>query len=139
MKIEARKLRLQTTAGTDLVDITDDVRAAVAESGIADGIVCCFVAGSTGALTTIEYESGAVEDLKRAIDRLAPREVDYAHDRRWGDGNGYSHVRSALLGPSLSIPLRGGALILGTWQQVVLADFDNRPRAREVHVQIMGT
>ncbi len=95
-----------------------------------------FIDGSTAALTTIEYESGVVNDLKRAIDRLAPRDIAYEHDRRWGDGNGYSHVRAALLGPSLSIPLANGDMLLGTWQQIVLCDFDNRPRQREIIVQV---
>ncbi len=138
MKIETRTIRRQTTAGTDLLDITHDVRRAAEESGVRDGLVSCFVAGSTGALTAIEYEDGVVEDLKRAIERMAPQDLEYDHDRRWGDGNGYSHVRSALLGPSFSVPLSRGALILGTWQQIVLADFDNRPRTREVLVHVIG-
>jgi len=138
MKIETQTICRNTTEGTDLLDITHDVQRAVEDSGIRDGLVNCFVAGSTGALTAIEYEAGAIEDLQRAIERIAPRDIEYAHDRRWGDGNGYSHVRSALLGPSFSVPLRSGALILGTWQQIVLADFDNRPRTREVIVHIIG-
>ena len=97
-----------------------------------------FVPGSTAGLTTMEFESGAVVDLKSAIDRLAPEGMAYAHDARWGDGNGFSHVRAALLGPSLSLPLREGALVTGTWQQIVLVDFDNRPRSRRVEIQIIG-
>ncbi len=127
-----------TTAQTDIVDITDRVAAAVAESGVREGQVLVFTPGSTAALSTIEYEDGVVDDLRRAIERLAPRELDYSHDRRWGDGNGYSHVRSALLGPSLTIPVADGRLLLGTWQQVVLLDFDNRPRSRRVVVQVSG-
>jgi secondary thiamine-phosphate synthase enzyme len=132
------ELSQPTTAETDIVDITDRVAAAVAECGVREGQVLVFTPGSTAALTTIEYEEGVVSDLRRAIDRLAPRELDYAHDRRWGDGNGYSHVRSALLGPSLTIPIADGRLLLGTWQQVVLLDFDNRPRTRRVVVQVSG-
>jgi secondary thiamine-phosphate synthase enzyme len=94
------------------------------------GLLTLFISGSTAALTTIEYESGAVQDLKAAIERLFPQDLDYAHDRRWGDGNGYAHVRAAFLKPSLSIPLEQGQLRLGTWQQIVLLDFDNRPRQR---------
>jgi secondary thiamine-phosphate synthase enzyme len=97
-----------------------------------------FISGSTAGLTTIEFESGVVNDLRRAINRIAPENIPYEHDRRWGDGNGYSHVRAALLGPSLSIPLREGKVLLGTWQQIVLLDFDNRPRKRRVTVHIMG-
>jgi secondary thiamine-phosphate synthase enzyme len=97
-----------------------------------------FVPGSTGALTTIEYESGALQDLADAIERLAPRDMEYAHDQRWGDGNGYAHVRAALVGPSLQIPVANGRLCLGTWQQVVLLDFDNHPRMRRLIIQVIG-
>jgi len=110
----------------------------VRESGIAEGIVTVLVPGSTAGITTIEFESGALRDLRRAIERLAPENIPYDHDARWGDGNGFAHVRSALLGPSLSVPLSRGELQLGTWQQIVLADFDNRPREREVLVHIVG-
>jgi secondary thiamine-phosphate synthase enzyme len=97
-----------------------------------------FTPGSTAALTTIEYESGVVRDLIEAIERIAPKDMDYRHDERWGDGNGYAHVRSALLGPSLTVPITKGRLALGTWQQIVLIDFDNRPRKRQVIVQASG-
>ena len=131
-------LAFPTTGKTDLVDITQEVSLRVRESGIAEGSVLVFVPGSTAALTTIEYESGVIEDLKEAIARLAPENLSYRHDARWGDGNGYSHVRAALLGPSLTIPVIAGRLVLGTWQQVILCDFDNRPRKRQVIVQITG-
>jgi len=131
-------LAFPTTGKTDLVDITQEVSLRVRESGIAEGSVLVFVPGSTAALTTIEYESGVIEDLKEAIARLAPENLSYRHDARWGDGNGYSHVRAALLGPSLTIPVIAGKLVLGTWQQVILCDFDNRPRKRQVIVQITG-
>ena len=129
---------VETTRRTDILDITTQVERAVSKSGISSGIVVVFTPGSTAGLTTIEYEPGAVADLKSAIDRLAPEGAAYAHDARWGDGNGFSHVRAALLGPSLALPLREGALVIGTWQQIVLVDFDNRPRSRRVEVQIIG-
>ncbi len=127
-----------TTSGTDILDITHDVEAAVADSKINNGLVTVGVPGSTASITTIEFESGVVHDLRQAIERIAPSDIQYDHDARWGDGNGYSHVRAALLGPSASIPLREGRLVLGTWQQLVLCDFDNRGRSRNVYVQILG-
>jgi len=105
---------------------------------LGSGIVLVFTPGSTAGLTTIEYEPGAVSDLKDAVARIAPEGIAYAHDARGGDGNGSSHVRAALLGPSLALPIRGGAPVTGTWQQIVLVDFDNRPRSRRVEVQILG-
>lgn len=132
-------LPLRTQGWNDVIDITDRVDASVRASGVRDGIVTVFVPGSTAGITTIEFEPGAVADLKRAIDRLAPSDVHYDHDRRWGDGNGFSHVRAALLGPSLGVPVSQGRMELGTWQQIVLVDFDNRPRTREVIVQTVGT
>ncbi len=138
MEIRSTALSFQTTGKTDLLDITDEVSARVRESGIEEGSVLVFVPGSTAALTTIEYENGVIEDLKEAIARLAPENLRYRHDARWGDGNGYSHVRAALLGPSLAVPVIGGKLVLGTWQQIILCDFDNRPRKRKVIIQVTG-
>jgi secondary thiamine-phosphate synthase enzyme len=132
------ELRRETTGGTDVLDLTPELRGNLERSGIASGQVVVFVPGSTGAVTTIEYEEGVVDDLKKAIERLAPRTIGYAHDAAWGDGNGYSHVRAAMLGPSLSIPVVDGGMALGTWQQVVLLDFDNRPRQRRIIQQIIG-
>ena len=129
---------VETKRRTDILDITTQVERAVSKSGISSGIVLVFTPGSTAGLTTIEYEPGAISDLKDAIARIAPEGMAYAHDARWGDGNGFSHVRAALLGPSLALPLREGALVTGTWQQIVLVDFDNRPRSRRVEVQIIG-
>jgi secondary thiamine-phosphate synthase enzyme len=131
------RLSIPTTDGTDIVDLTAEVEAFVAASGVSEGLLVVFVPGSTAGVTTIEFESGAVEDLRRAIERLAPRGADYAHDRRWRDGNGYAHVRAALLGPSLAVPVSGGRPLLGTWQQIVLCDFDNRPRRREILLRIV--
>ena len=138
MRLEKDQLRRRTTAGTDVLDLTADVEGFVAATGIADGWVTVFVPGSTGAVTTIEFESGAVNDFKRAIERLAPADAEYEHNLRWGDGNGYSHVRAALMGPSLTLPIAGGRVQHGTWQQIVLCDFDNRPRERRIELQAMG-
>ncbi len=135
---ESSTLSFSTTAGTDVIDITRPVAEKVAESGIAEGQALVFTPGSTAALTTIEYESGAVLDLIEAIERISPKDMEYRHDARWGDSNGYAHVRAALLGPSLTVPVSSGRLILGTWQQIVLIDFDNRPRKRQVVVQASG-
>ncbi len=131
-------LEVNTTRGTDILDLTPLVQEKVRQSGISDGILTLFIAGSTAALTTIEYESGVVNDLRAAIERLFPQDLVYEHDRRWGDGNGYSHVRAAFLKPSLSIPIEQGNVVLGTWQQIVLLDFDNRPRSRRIRGQVMG-
>ena len=138
MTIKVSHLSSETTQGTDIIDITPQVIKGVHASEISNGGVTLFVPGSTAALTTIEFESGVLRDLKEAIERMAPQELVYEHDRRWGDGNGYSHVRAALIGPSLQIPLVEGALLLGTWQQVVLIDFDNRPRTRKIVMQVQG-
>jgi len=129
-------LERRTTGDMDVIDLTRDIETFVAGSGIENGTVLVFTPGSTAGVTTIEYESGAVADLIRAMERLVPRDADYRHDQRWGDGNGYSHVRSALLGPSLVVPVSDGRPTLGTWQQIVLCDFDNRPRRREIIVQV---
>ena len=138
-KISNSYLSFETSGSTDIIDISPHVSRTVAESGLTEGQVLIFVPGSTAAVTTIEYESGAVRDLKDAIERIAPTEIPYRHDARWGDGNGYAHVRAALLGPSLTIPLIKGHLVLGTWQQIVLIDFDNEPRDRKVLVGISGS
>lgn len=131
-------LEVKTTAGTDILDLTEKVREEVKRSGMTAGLLHLFISGSTAALTTIEYESGVVNDLRAAIERLFPQDQVYEHDRRWGDGNGYAHVRAAFLKPSLTIPITDGQLQLGAWQQIVLLDFDNRPRQRRIRGQIMG-
>ena len=134
----ADQFSVKTKGETDVIDITPYVLESLKGSGIYSGIAVVFVPGSTAGLTTIEFESGAIGDLKAAIDRLAPRDIPYAHDARWGDGNGFSHVRAALLGPSVSVPFENQNLTLGTWQQIVLVDFDNRPRSRQIVVKIVG-
>lgn len=138
MIIQTEIITLRTKGFTDIVDITAEVTAYVVSSGVRNGLVTVFCSGSTGSVATIEYESGVISDLKKAIESIVPSGVSYDHDRRWGDGNGFSHVRAALMKPSLTIPVREGKLSLGTWQQVVFIDFDNRQRERDVLVQIMG-
>jgi secondary thiamine-phosphate synthase enzyme len=136
--IVSKKLALKTNGNSDTIDITPGVERAIKEAQLTSGVVTLFVVGSTAALTTIEYEDGAVNDLGRAVERIAPRSMEYEHHLRWGDDNGHSHVRAALLGPSLSVPFVGSRLTLGTWQQIVLIDFDTRPRQREIVTQIVG-
>ena len=138
-RIEHGTIERQTTAGTDILDLTEDLGRFVQSAAIENGLCTLHVAGSTASISTIEFESGAIADLKRALDQLAPMNGDYAHNERWGDGNGYSHVRAALMGPSRSFPIIDGMLALGTWQQVILLDFDNRPRTRTVIVQLLGS
>ncbi len=122
----------------DIIDVTGKVAKSVSRSGISDGIVTVFCPGSTCSLTTIEYETGVIRDLAKAIEKIVPSNVPYEHDRRWGDGNGFSHVRAALLKPSVTVPLVKKQLSLGTWQQIVFLDFDNRERRREIIVQVIG-
>ncbi len=129
---------LRTKGFTDIIDISSKISSIVDRSGIEDGLVTVFCPGSTGAITTIEYESGVLKDLQKALEKLVPSNIPYDHDRRWGDGNGFSHVRAALMKPSLTIPLIQGRLALGTWQQIVFIDFDNRERKRNIIVQIVG-
>jgi secondary thiamine-phosphate synthase enzyme len=138
MRVQHHELRVSTRGDGDMHDLTAKVGSLVEEARISDGIVVVFVPGSTAGVTTIEYEPGLVRDFPAAMERLAPRTLDYAHDRKWHDGNGHAHVRASLLGPSLTVPIKAGALALGTWQQIALIDFDNRARDRRVLVTIMG-
>jgi secondary thiamine-phosphate synthase enzyme len=130
--------RISTQGHCDVIDITRQVASAVSASKVRFGIVNVAGKGSTLAVTTIEYEPGAVSDLRRALDRIAPENDNYAHNARWGDHNGFAHLRSALIGASASFPVSDGALEIGTWQQIVLCDFDERPREREVMVTVVG-
>jgi len=132
------KISLSTKGECDIVDITPQVEREVAEAGINSGVVTLFVAGSTAGIATIEFESGLLADFQSMWQRIVPKNIPYNHDRRWGDNNGYSHVRASLLGASLVVPFNDKRLALGTWQQIVLVDFDNRPRSRQVILQIMG-
>jgi len=131
-------ISVQSKGWCDIIDITQQVNSILEVSEMRDGIAVVFVAGSTAGITTIEYEPGLLEDLQSAFRRMVPENISYQHDNRWGDGNGFSHVRASILGPSLALPFASGKLLLGTWQQIVLVDFDNRPRARRVLVRIIG-
>jgi len=136
--VVTKKISLQTKGQCDIIDITPQVEQQVAETGINSGTATLFVTGSTAGISTIEFESGLLSDFKGMWERNVPQNIPYEHDRRWGDGNGYSHVRASLLGASLVIPFNDKRLTLGTWQQIVLVDFDNRPRSRQIILQIMG-
>jgi len=133
-----KKIGIRTKGECDLIDITGQVKREVLDSGINMGTVTIFISGSTAGVSTIEYESGLVSDFQSMWERIIPRNIPYQHDRRWGDGNGYSHVRASLLGASLVVPFTDKTLALGTWQQIVVVDFDNRPRSRDIVLQIMG-
>jgi secondary thiamine-phosphate synthase enzyme len=138
MPVKTIPVQLNTRGNADILDITEQVQAAVQQSGLENGIVTVFAPSATSALTTLEYEAGAISDLRRLFDEIADPANHYAHNARWGDGNGHSHLRAALLGPSLTVPFVQAHLTLGTWQQIVYIDFDNRSRHRELVVQIMG-
>jgi secondary thiamine-phosphate synthase enzyme len=136
--VHSETFTLSTKGFSDILDITHHVDAVTDRSGIKNGLVTVFCPGSTGSVTTIEYELGVVGDLQKAIEKIVPSNIPYEHDKRWGDGNGFSHVRAALMKPSLTIPFIKGKLALGTWQQIVFIDFDNRKRERDLIVQIVG-
>jgi len=138
MAIRSVSLSLTTRGQADILDITTEVARAVAESGLKEGVATVFCPSSTSAVTTVEYESGCLADLRRLFDEIIPPDREYAHNARWGDGNGHAHVRAALLGPSLSVPFSNGQLMLGTWQQIVYVDFDVRPRQRRLMLQLIG-
>jgi secondary thiamine-phosphate synthase enzyme len=133
---ESMEVELKT--GPDIRDITSQLERLIKASNVKAGVLCAAVVGSTGSLTTIEFEPGVVEDLKRAVNRLAPPGVEYEHEKAWHDGNGHSHVQAALLGPSIALPIRNGQLKLGTWQQVVTINHDNRARTRSIEITIIG-
>ena len=132
------KFSVPTKGFNDIIDITPEISKAVEKSKVKDGICLISCAGSTVGFTTIEYEDGLIEDLKKVLDKIAPMTKDYEHCKRWGDCNGYAHVRSALINPFLTVPIENGKLLLGTWQQVVLIDFDNRPRTREIITKVVS-
>ncbi len=136
--IITQEIEISTRGETDIRDITPQVTQALRETELRAGMVTIFCPGSTGGLTTIEYESGVIEDLQQILEEIAPRERDYRHHQRWGDDNGSAHVRAALIGPSLVVPFVDERLTLGTWQQLVFLDFDTRPRSRRLVVQIIG-
>ena len=136
--IFSETISLNTMGFSDIIDITHRVATVLECSKIENGLVTVFCPGSTGGLTTIEYESGVLKDLQKALEKIVPPDIPYDHDRRWGDGNGFSHVRAALMKPSLTVPVIKGKLTLGTWQQIVFIDFDNRGRTRNIIVHVMG-
>jgi len=138
MKIINKKIQTNTKGPGDLINISADVSEIFRTSGLKNGCITVFVVGSTAGITSFEYEPGMIQDMREVYEKIAPSNKPYHHDATWGDANGFSHVRAALQGPSLSIPFENGALCLGTWQQVVLAEFDNRPRRRTVIVQLIG-
>jgi secondary thiamine-phosphate synthase enzyme len=139
MIVHNSKIKLSTQGFSDCKDITRVLVERVRESGVVQGLLTVMISGSTAAVTTIEFETGVIDDLKEALELIAPADKEYAHNLRWGDGNGFSHVRAALMKPSLGIPVMDGNLCLGTWQQVVFLDFDNRPRERSLVVQVIGS
>lgn len=136
--VATQNFQISTNGQGDVRDVTRQVADAVSRSGMRSGIVTVFAVGSTAGMTTVEFEAGAIEDLNAVFEQLAPREGEYRHHLRWGDDNGSSHVRAAIVGPSLTVPFVDGAIVLGTWQQIVLLEFDTRARSREVIVQIVG-
>ncbi len=136
--IATEYIEFSTKGNTDIVDITQMVARALESSGMSNGVVVIFVPGATGAVTTMEYEPGLIEDMQRALERAAPEREEYEHNRRWGDGNGHSHIRASLLGPSVAVPFVSGRLMLGRWQQIVFIDMDNRPRRRRLILQLIG-
>jgi secondary thiamine-phosphate synthase enzyme len=138
MTVETKSIRLSTRGFCDVQNVTDQIESALSSTGLSNGVVTVFVPGATAGVTTLEFEPGCVQDLKAAFERLSSEYSDYAHNARWGDGNGFSHIRAALLGASLQVPFAKKKLLVGTWQQVVVVDFDNRPRRREIILQFIG-
>jgi secondary thiamine-phosphate synthase enzyme len=138
LAVVTERIALETPGEVQVVDVTDMVQAAVSASGLRSGIACVFNPGSTGSLTTIEYEPGLVADLPAALERLFPRGIEYKHDETWHDGNGHSHVRASMMGPGVNVPFVDGRLMLGTWQQIVFVELDNKPHRRSLVVQMVG-
>jgi len=132
------EINIKTRKETEIVDITDDVQNVVAKSKIKNGIACVFVSGSTGAVTNMEYEPGLMKDLPDALERIAPKDMYYKHHETWHDDNGHSHVRASLIGPSITVPVKDGEIVHGTWQQIVFIEFDTSPRNRKIVIQIVG-
>lgn len=138
MSVETKELHFDTQGEVEIVDITEKVNRELRSSDIEAGIVTIFVPGATGAVTTIEYEPGLLQDLPTALERLFPKGIAYEHEYRWHDGNGHSHVRASFLGPSLTVPFKDKTLLLGTWQQIVFIELDNKRRSRRIILQILG-
>ena len=138
MVVITKQIKISSKSENDIIDITEQVANAISESGISNGTITVFVSGSTGAITTIEYESGLVNDFPEMLSRIAPDDINYEHEQRWHDGNSRSHVKASLVGPSLTVPFKDGQLLLGTWQQIVFLELDTRARTRNLVLQIIG-
>ncbi|GFN41648.1 MAG: conserved hypothetical protein [Marine Group I thaumarchaeote] len=138
MAVITKQIKISSKSENDIIDITEQVADAISESGILNGTITVFVSGSTGAITTIEYEPGLVKDFPEMLSRVAPDDINYEHEQRWHDGNGRSHVKASLVGPSLTVPFKDGQLLLGTWQQIVFLELDTRARTRTLVLQIIG-
>ena len=138
MAVITKQIKISSKSENDIIDITEQVADALSKSGISNGTITVFVSGSTGAITTIEYESGLVKDFPEMLSRIAPDDINYYHEQRWHDGNGRSHVKASLVGPSLTVPFKDGQLLLGTWQQIVFLELDTRARTRTLVLQIIG-
>ena len=138
LTISTESIKIQSKGENDMIDLTGKIADSVAESGIVNGSILIFVSGSTGSVTTIEFEPGLIQDFPKMLNRIAPKNLDYGHERMWHDGNGHSHVKASLLGPSLTIPFIDGQLCLGTWQQIVFVELDTRERTRNLVLQIIG-
>ena len=138
MAVMTKQIKISSKSENDIIDITEQVADAISESGISNGTITVFVSGSTGAITTIEYEPGLVKDLPEMLSRIAPDDINYEHEQRWHDGNGRSHVKASLVGPSLTVPFKDGQLLLGTWQQIVFLELDTKARTRTLVLQIIG-
>ena len=138
LTVSTKSIKIQSKGENDLIDLTEKISDEVTKSGIVNGSIIIFVSGSTGSLTTIEFEPGLIKDFPEMLNRIAPKDLDYGHERMWHDGNGHSHVKASLLGPSLTIPFIDGQLCLGTWQQIVFIELDTRERTRNLVLQIIG-
>ena len=138
MSVYCGEVNITTNGDVDIIDITSDVQDVINKSKIKDGIVCIFVPGSTGSVTSIEYEPGLMKDFPRALEKIAPKDIHYDHHETWHDDNGHSHVRASLMGPSTTLPIKDGKMLHGTWQQLVFVELDTRPRSRNIIVQIVG-
>jgi len=138
MSVYWDEISIKTRKETEIVDITEDIQKVVAKSKIKNGIVCVFISGSTGAVTTIEFEPGLMQDLPEALERIVPKNMYYKHHETWHDDNGHSHVRASLIGPSITVPVKEGKMVHGTWQQIIFIELDTRPRNRIITVQVLG-
>ena len=138
MTVVSKSIQIRSKGENDMMDLTDQISEFVGDSGISNGIVTIFVSGSTGSITTIEFEPGLIKDFPEMLSRIAPKNLDYGHEQMWHDGNGHSHVKASLMGPSLTVPFTNGELLLGTWQQIVFLELDTRARTRNLVLQIIG-